>query len=426
MKKRKLNLYRQLLSIVFCMFVIIIISLGFFLPKVLLPIYEKNLYQYLRQPLDLIKYDVDNQELETSVAYLYYKRDGMMVVSENFYDIVPFSPNEIIEKINDTSYGKIKYNGKIYYYNSSMMQGVLKLSITDDSYINQIRKDLIYTIFPIIFITFLIISIIIIWWSRRLIRKINHLKEKVDNLDNDKYIDKMRFDIDDEMYDLSLAIDNMKITLQKQEEYKNQMYQNISHDFKTPLTVIKSYMEACDDGIETEENTRKIVKEEINKLENKVHSLLYLNKLSYISDNNNIKNEKTDITGLLNECVKKLKVQKPNINFKIYLKVDNNFYNGSYDMWEAIIYNILNNFIRYAEKKIEITLKNDTIIMYNDGPNIDENILNDIFTPYKKGINGQFGLGLSIVKKTLVLCGYEISVKNEKKGVSFIINKSIN
>lgn len=424
MKKRKLNLYRQLLSIVFGLFLIILISLGIFLPKVLLPIYEKNLYQYLRQPLDLIKYDVDNQEMETSVAYLYYKRDGMMVLSENFNDIVPFSPDEVIDKTNDNGHGKIKYNGKTYYYNSSMVQGVLKLSITDDSYINQIRGDLVNTIFPIIFITFLIISFIVIWWSRRLIRKINHLKEKVDNLDNDKYVDKMKFNVDDEMYDLSLAIDNMKITLQKQEEYKNQMYQNISHDFKTPLTVIKSYIEAFEDGMESLENTNKIVKEEVNKLENKVYSLLYLNKLSYISDTNNIKNEQTDIIELLNECIKKLKIQKPDINFKIYLKGDNSIYNGSYDMWEAIIYNILNNFIRYANNKIEITLKNDNIIMYNDGPNIDENILNDIFTPYKKGINGQFGLGLSIVKKSLLLCGYEISVRNEKKGVSFIINKS--
>lgn len=423
MKKIKLNLYRQLLSIVFGLFIIIFISLGIFLPKVLLPIYEKNLYQYLRQPLDLVKYDVDNQALDTEVAYLYYKRDGMMVVSENFEDVVPISPKEVIDKTNDDGYGKFKYNGKTYYYNSSMMQGVLKLSITSDDYINQIRRDLVNTIFPIISITFLIITVIVIWWSRRLIRKINHLKEKVDNLDNDKYVDKMKFNVDDEMYDLSEAIDNMKITLQKQEEYKNQMYQNISHDFKTPLTVIKSYMEAFEDGIESAENTRKIVKEEVNKLEGKVHSLLYLNKLSYISDTNNIKDEKTDITGLLNDCIKKLKIQRPDINFKIYLKGDSSTYNGSYDMWEAIIYNILNNFMRYVDKKIEITLKNDNIIMYNDGPNIDENILNDIFTPYKKGINGQFGLGLSIVKKTLMLCGYEITVKNEKKGISFVINK---
>ena len=67
------------------------------------------------------------------------------------------------------------------------------------------------------------------------------------------------------------------------------------------------------------------------------------------------------------------------------------------------------------------TIDEVKIILYNDGPNIDPNILNDIFTPYKKGVKGQFGLGLSIVKKTIMLLGYEISVHNEKKGISFII-----
>ena len=90
-------------------------------------------------------------------------------------------------------------------------------------------------------------------------------------------------------------------------------------------------------------------------------------------------------------------------------------------MWEAIIDNLLNNFVRYANETIKITIKNNKIILYNDGPNIDPNILNDIFTPYKKGVKGQFGLGLSIVKKTIMLLGYEISVHNEKKGISFII-----
>ena len=53
------------------MFVIIFISFGLFLPKVLLPIYEKNLYQYLRQPLDLIKYDDDHLEEGAEDAYRY-------------------------------------------------------------------------------------------------------------------------------------------------------------------------------------------------------------------------------------------------------------------------------------------------------------------------------------------------------------------
>ena len=54
---------------------------------------------------------------------------------------------------------------------------------------------------------------------------------------------------------------------------------------------------------------------------------------------------------------------------------------------------------------------------------IDNDFLEGIFTPFRKGIKGEFGLGLSIVKKTLNIMGYNISIKNEKKGVSFIITK---
>ena len=90
-------------------------------------------------------------------------------------------------------------------------------------------------------------------------------------------------------------------------------------------------------------------------------------------------------------------------------------------MWEAIVDNMLHNFIRYAKKEIKISIKNNKITFYNDGPTIDENIVSDLFTPYKKGIKGQFGLGLSIIKKSLYLIGYDIVVNNEKKGVKFTI-----
>ena len=90
-------------------------------------------------------------------------------------------------------------------------------------------------------------------------------------------------------------------------------------------------------------------------------------------------------------------------------------------MWETIIDNLLNNFMRYAKKEIKITIKNHKITLYNDGENIDESIINNIFTPYEKGLNGMFGLGLSIIKKTLALLNYDITVSNVKDGVNFII-----
>ena len=91
--------------------------------------------------------------------------------------------------------------------------------------------------------------------------RIKKLKEKVDNINNDDYNHKMIYDYDDELYTLEVALENARLYLRQQDEYKNQMYQNISHDFKTPITVMKSYIEASEDGIESNEKTLKVLKE---------------------------------------------------------------------------------------------------------------------------------------------------------------------
>ena len=79
--------------------------------------------------------------------------------------------------------------------------------------------------------------------------------------------------------------------------------------------------------------------------------------------------------------------------------------------------------MRYADKTIKITAKQNKLYLYNDGEQIDKDFLEVIFTPFRKGIKGEFGLGLSIVKKTLNLMDYDIIVRNEKKGVSFIMSR---
>ena len=412
----KTTLYRQLISLAVIICGIIFISLGLLLPKLLLPIYEKNIYQYLKQPLELIESNVDKADFE-DVAYLYVV-DGKIIVSDNLKDIIDIDTKQILDKVNN-EYGKFTYLGKTYYYYNIDSEYINKIAITNNDYLLEIRSDIMKTLLPVIIGTLLITIGIIILWANQIVTKIYHLKEKVDNLDNDDYVDKYEYMVDDELSTLNKAIDDMKATLKKQEEYKNQMYQNISHDFKTPLTVIKSHMEAIEDGIMDPQTGGSIIKEQINKLEIKVHSLLYLNKLVYLKDIEK-KDEKIDIKPIIESSVDKFKIQRPDVNFTINIS-GKTIFNGTLDMWEAIIDNLLNNFMRYALKEIKITIKNNKITLYNDGPHIDPNILNNIFTPYKKGIKGQFGLGLSIVKKTLNLLGYEITVNNEKKGICFII-----
>ena len=128
-----------------------------------------------------------------------------------------------------------------------------------------------------------------------------------------------------------------------------------------------------------------------------------------------------DVSIIIEASVSKFKVSRPDVEFVLDIDKKSVVFRGTADMWEAIIDNILNNFIRYAKKKIKIVVKNNKIILYNDGENIDENVLENIFTPYEKGVNGVFGLGLSIVKKTLRLLNYDINIENVKNGVKFII-----
>ena len=72
-------------------------------------------------------------------------------------------------------------------------------------------------------------------------------------------------------------------------------------------------------------------------------------------------------------------------------------------------------------QKLKLQRRKKEIIFYNDGPNIEEDLKEGIFIPFRKGMKGEFGLGLSIIKKTVDLMGYTIEIRNLKKGVSFII-----
>ena len=91
-------------------------------------------------------------------------------------------------------------------------------------------------------------------------------------------------------------------------------------------------------------------------------------------------------------------------------------------MFYALFYHNLKYGLFASLSPWWITIKYNKIILFNDGPNIDKDVLNNIFSPFEKGVNGVFGLGLSIVKKTLTFLNYDINIQNTKNGVKFIIS----
>lgn len=417
---KKPTLAEQLLLICALIIVIVVISLGMILPRSLLPTYEENLYNYLNSSLTILE-KPENNKINSEIAYIFIDGNNILV-SNNLKSVINIDDTQKILNNITTNRGKFKIKNKIYYYSTDKQGDIEKIAITGNSYINRMKADILKIILIEVGITFIIISLMVIIWSNILVSRIKKLKDKVDNINNDNYNHKTVYNYEDELYTLELALENMRIYLKEQDEYKNQMYQNISHDFKTPITVMKSYIEATEDGIESNEKTLKVLKEQLNKLEIKVHSLLYLNKLEFFKEQKNQIKEKCDVSKIIFTSIDKFSPSRPEVNFELDIDKKNTIMRGSEEMWEAIIDNILNNFMRYAKDKIKITVKNNKIILYNDGPNIDKEVLTNIFTPYEKGVKGVFGLGLSIVKKTLMYLNYDITIENERKGVKFIIS----
>lgn len=413
------KLSKQLMWLITLSFVIVIISLGVALPRVITPVAEANLYNYLSEPLKFINNNVDQTLINTEIAYISISQQEISS-SDNLNDIINYkSLDKLISKMPDEK-GNFTYNNQKYYYFKIINRENTRIAITNDSYIKNMKAKTLTAIFPIVLITYALVAMLLSIWSSIVVNKIEKLKKKIDNIDNPEFNHNIHFEVDDEIESLALALEDMRLYLKNQEEYRNQMYQNISHDFKTPLTVIKSYTEAVEDGVEDEKEAIKVIKEQTNKLDNKVKSLLYLNKLDYLKDNKDIKLEKINISEIIDEEVNKFKFTNKDIDFKTEIDKKSKIY-GTIDNWETILDNLLSNSIRYAKKEIKITLKNNKIVVYNDGENIDNDLLEGIFVPFRKGVKGQFGLGLSIVKKTLNIMNYDITIKNEKKGVSFII-----
>lgn len=410
----KIDLKKQFIILVILYLFILYTLLKIFIPNSILSQTEESLYNRLILSITLINKNkisnIDNSE----IAYIYIN-DEIVYSSSNFSKITKEDANKILEYIKQPK-GNFTISSKKYYY--VKIDDII--SITDDKYIKQVIKNTIKSIKLPIMLSILIVSIPAIIWITIIVLKILKLKEKSDNIDNNRYNHKFDFYIDDELKKLNHSLENMRESFMKNEEYKNELYQNISHDFKTPLSIIKSYTEAREDNMCTYEEYMKVIKEQSIDLERRVRSLLYLNKLDYLS-NYNREIKEVDISKLVKEEIKKFKYLNREISIKY--STDNSKIYGNYELLEGVFDNILTNSYRYANKIISITIKNGKITIYNDGEHIKEDIIDYMFTPFRKGIKGDFGLGLSIVKKSLKLINYNIYAVNEKAGVSFIISK---
>ncbi len=335
----------------------------------------------------------------------------------NYY-LVHWSGQVNISSRNDESYvTQLDYEGDTFYFiiERDEAQNIVYIAYTDDDYLEDIPNEFT-TLIQISFISIILIgNIIILIWSRSTVDRIKLLETEVGKLGENDYAIPIEIEGRDEITDLSRAIERMRQEIEVSDNIKREMLQNVSHDFKTPISVIQSYAEAISDGISDPKEAEVII-QQVDVLNQKVKQLLEFNKLEYMKDPSEF--EVIPIKDIIMNIVDNQKF-RTDLNF--VTELDDSTYFGVRDNFYTMFSNIVENALRYAKTTIKITLNNKKLTFFNDGEPISDKFVNTRFKPYEKGNKGQFGLGMSIVQKTAQHFNLSLIVENVDQGVQFTI-----
>lgn len=287
-----------------------------------------------------------------------------------------------------------------------------------------LKDILLNSLVHITVLVVMIIFLIILVWAITIIHPLNQIRNYMERVSNGQNA-KLLIHRKDEIGALAHALVDMQEELKKQEKTKEDMIHNISHDLKTPIATIKSYGESIKDGIYpygTLEKSVDVIIENAERLEKKVYSLLYMNRVDYlISQAGGSKT--TNMKQLVETVVQNTKFIKPEI--EMYCDLQEVIFDGNEEPWRVAVENILENALRYASHRIEIHLsESEGLTIANDGPGMEEDRIKTLFKPYEKGAGGKFGLGLSIVSKVVNANGYHVCGENTPDGVIFRITKN--
>ena len=295
------------------------------------------------------------------------------------------------------------------------------VSIIKNNFRDEFRSALSSSVINITFYVFFALIGLIVIWIVSLIRPLDQIIAYINKIKNgEKAV--LNVERYDEIGEVAEALVSMNDELSQQQHIRDEMIQNISHDLKTPIATIKSYSESIKDGIypyDTLEKSVDVIIENADRLEKKVYSLITYNKLGYLTDKDEgILN--LEMAPLIQKTILDVSVIRNDV--EIITDLDEKVYfHGDEEAWRVVIENLLDNALRYADSVIRITLSNNLLEVYNDGENIDDELLDTLFKPYEKGNKGKFGLGLSIVKRVTETYGYNVTGENLNDGVVFRI-----
>ena len=296
----------------------------------------------------------------------------------------------------------------------------------------------------LIYVTLLAIlfsMVISIFLSQKIADPIVNITSKAKRIadgDYDVYFDESGIA---EIDELSKTLNYMEKEVSKTDQYRRDLMANVSHDLKTPLTMIKAYAEMVRDisynDTERRNKHLNVIIEEADRLNYLVNDILELSKIQ--ANKTELNSEQFDLVDELTNILKRYEIIKETENYKIITEMpEHAIVLADKKKINQVLYNLINNAINYTgddltvKIKIRENKKNYLVEVIDSGKGIKSEDLINIWDKYykkeknhKRNIVGT-GLGLSIVKGILEAHNFKFGVRTKlKKGTDFYfyINK---
>ena len=357
---------------------------------------------------------VDGNPLELNA----YKRQFMNsdLSSQNYEFINPEHDNKILMsslKIDDT-----------YIFINTSLEPI-------DSTVEVIKHQFIYILLAVLALSFIIAYFI----SKRISKPIEKINISAKKMAKGDFSITFKDDSNiEEIEELTKTLNYTKEELEKTELLRQELMANVSHDLKTPLTMIKAYAEMVRDLTYKDKKKRNAnlttIIEETDRLNILVNDILELSKMQ--AGQIPFVEEEFDIHTCIQDIIKRYDIYVTRDGYTI------DYENSSFikvladkKRIEQVMYNLLNNALNYTgdDKKVTIHVidKKDTvrIEVIDTGKGIAEDELNHIWDKYYKidktysRVQIGTGIGLSIVKNILNYQNLPYGVISTKKGSTF-------
>ncbi|NYS75903.1 MULTISPECIES: HAMP domain-containing sensor histidine kinase [Bacillus] len=250
----------------------------------------------------------------------------------------------------------------------------------------------------------------------------------------------MSINLQQAIFDLQKANQQLKSDIEKEREIetkRREFFAIVAHELKTPLTVMKGYLEGMIYNIGPYQNRDQYLNKNfqiIENLEQLVREILSMSRLEQHTFKLQV--EEVNLSKSIDTITKKLEFFASQKGIQIIKEVDSDiFVYTDYVLLEKACKNIIHNAIMYSpyNEKVYIKLTKDSkqnniqIRVINTGVKIKEEEIQHIFKPFyriEKSRNrntGGSGLGLYIVKQILESLFITYSMSNTKQGVQFLI-----